>query len=40
MVQEFFAVGSAEWNNIYERPFHKLDFVLTSKITKNIDAKL
>ncbi len=34
-----FAVGSAGMDNIYEQPFHKLDFVWTSKLTKNIDAK-
>lgn len=34
-----FAVGSAGMDNIYEQPFHKLDFVWSSKLTKNIDAK-
>lgn len=34
-----FAVGSAGMDNIYEQPFHKLDFIWTSKLTKNIDAK-
>lgn len=35
-----FAVGSAGMDNIYEKPFHKLDFIWSSKLTKNIDAKL
>jgi hypothetical protein len=26
-------------DNIYEKPFHKLDFIWSSKLTKNIDAK-
>jgi outer membrane receptor protein involved in Fe transport len=34
-----FAVGSAGMDNIYEKPFHKLDFVWSSKISKNIDLK-
>ncbi|MGL5112325.1 MAG: carboxypeptidase-like regulatory domain-containing protein, partial [Flavobacterium sp.] len=34
-----FAVGSAGMDNIYEQPFHKLDFIWSSKLTKNIDAK-
>ncbi|CAM2927163.1 Outer membrane receptor proteins, mostly Fe transport [Flavobacterium succinicans] len=34
-----FAVGSAGMDNIYEKPFHKLDFIWSSKLTKNIDAK-
>ena len=34
-----YAVGTAGLDNIYERPFGKLDFVWTSKITKNIEAK-
>lgn len=35
-----FAVGSAGMDNIYEKPFHKLDFIWSSKLTKSIDAKL
>ncbi|MBP6181334.1 TonB-dependent receptor [Flavobacterium sp.] len=34
-----FAVGSAGMDNIYEQPFHKLDFIWTSKLSKNIDVK-
>lgn len=34
-----FAVGSAGIDHIYEQPFHKLDFIWSSKLTKNIDAK-
>ncbi|UFH36512.1 TonB-dependent receptor [Flavobacterium acetivorans] len=34
-----FAVGSAGMDHIYEQPFHKLDFIWTSKLTKNIDVK-
>ena len=34
-----FAVGSAGMDNIYERPFNKLDFIWTSKLSKNIDLK-
>ena len=35
-----FAVGSAGMDHIYEKPFHKLDLIWSSKLTKNIDAKL
>lgn len=34
-----FAVGSAGIDHIYEQPFHKLDFIWSSKLTKNIDVK-
>lgn len=34
-----FAVGTAGLDHIYEKPFHKLDFVWSSKLSKNIDAK-
>lgn len=34
-----FAVGSAGIDHIYEQPFHKLDFIWSSKLTKNIDMK-
>ena len=36
---KIFAVGGAGIDHIYERPFGKLDFIWTSKITKNIEAK-
>ena len=35
-----YAVGTAGLDNIYEKPFHKLDFVWSSKLSKNIDLKL
>lgn len=35
-----YAVGTAGLDNIYEKPFHKLDLVWTSKLSKNIDVKL
>lgn len=35
-----FAVGTAGIDNIYEKPFNKLDFIWTSKLSKNIDLKL
>jgi outer membrane receptor protein involved in Fe transport len=35
-----FAVGGSGVDHIYEKPFHKLDLVWTSKLTKKIDAKL
>jgi outer membrane receptor protein involved in Fe transport len=35
-----FAVGGSGVDHIYEKPFHKLDLVWTSKLSKKIDAKL
>ncbi|SCY46806.1 TonB-dependent receptor [Flavobacterium caeni] len=35
-----YAVGTAGLDNIYEKPFHKLDFVWSSKLSQNIDLKL
>lgn len=35
-----YAVGTSGLDHIYEKPFHKLDFVWTTKLTKNIDTKL
>ena len=35
-----FAVGGSGVDHIYEKPFHKLDLVWSSKLSKNIDAKL
>ncbi len=32
-------VGTAGIDHIYEKPFHKLDFVWSSKLSKNIEAK-
>lgn len=40
MGDKIYAVGTAGLDHIYEKPFGKLDFVWTSKITKNIEAKL
>jgi hypothetical protein len=37
--ERIYAVGSAGLDNIYEKPFNKLDFVWTSKLSKNIEAK-
>ncbi|WP_313806317.1 TonB-dependent receptor [Flavobacterium sp.] len=37
--KNIYAVGTAGLDNIYELPFHKLDFVYTSKLTENISAK-
>lgn len=34
-----FAVGTAGLDHVYEKSFSKLDFVWTSKLSKNIDAK-
>ncbi len=34
-----YAVGTAGLDNIYERPFSKVDFIWTSKLSKNIEAK-
>lgn len=34
-----YAVGTAGLDNIYEKPFSKLDFIWTSKLSKNIEAK-
>lgn len=35
-----YAVGTSGLDHIYEKPFHKLDFIWTSKLSKNIEAKL
>lgn len=35
-----YAVGTAGLDHIYEKPFHKVDFVWSSKLSKNIDLKL
>lgn len=37
--KSIFAVGTAGLDHIYEMPFHKLDFVYSSKLTKNLSAK-
>ena len=37
--KNIFAVGTAGLDHIYEMPFHKLDFVYSSKFTKNLSAK-
>ncbi len=38
--ERIFSVGTAGLDHIYEKPFGKLDFVWSSKLSKNIDAKL
>ncbi len=38
--EKIYAVGTNGLDHIYEKPFHKLDFVWSSKLSKNIDAKL
>lgn len=38
--ERIYAVGTAGLDNIYEKPFQKLDFVWSSKLSKNIDLKL
>ena len=38
--RSIYSVGTAGLDNIYELPFHKLDFIFTSKLTKNLNAKL
>jgi hypothetical protein len=35
-----FAVGGSGVDHIYEKSFHKLDLVWTSKLSKKLDAKL
>ena len=35
-----YSVGTAGLDHIYEKPFSKLDFIWTSKLSKNIDTKL
>lgn len=37
--KSIFSVGSAGVDHIYELPFQKLDFVYSSKLTKNINVK-
>lgn len=34
-----FSVGTVGLDNIYEQPFHKLDFIWSSKLSKEIDLK-
>jgi outer membrane receptor protein involved in Fe transport len=38
--EKIYAVGTAGLDHIYEKPFSKLDFVWSSKLSKNIEAKL
>lgn len=38
--ERIYAVGTAGIDHIYEKPFHKLDFVWSSKFSKNIEMKL
>jgi outer membrane receptor protein involved in Fe transport len=37
--KNIYSVGTAELDHIYELPFHKLDFVYSSKLTKSLSAK-
>ena len=37
--ENIFSVGTAGIDHIYEKPFHKLDFVWSSKLSDNIDVK-
>lgn len=37
--KNIYAVGTAGLDHIYEMPFHKLDFVYSTKFTKNLSAK-
>ena len=37
--KNIYSVGTAGLDHIYELPFHKLDLVLSSKLTKNLNAK-
>ena len=37
--KNIYAVGTNGLDHIYEMPFHKLDFVYSSKLTKNLTAK-
>ena len=37
--ERIYAVGTAGLDHIYEKPFSKLDFVWSSKLSKNIEAK-
>lgn len=34
-----FAVGSQGIDHMYEKPFHKIDFIWSSKLSKNLEAK-
>lgn len=38
--KNIYSVGTAGLDHIYELPFHKLDFVYSSKLTKKLSAKL
>ncbi|WP_309609838.1 TonB-dependent receptor domain-containing protein [Flavobacterium sp.] len=38
--ERIFAVGTAGLDHVYEKPFSKLDFVWSSRISKNIDLKM
>lgn len=37
--ERIYAVGSAGTDHMYEKPFQKLDFIWSSKLSKNIDVK-
>jgi outer membrane receptor protein involved in Fe transport len=37
--KNIYSVGTAGLDHIYEMPFHKLDFIYSSKLTKNLSAK-
>ncbi len=37
--KNIYSIGSAGLDHIYELPFHKLDFVYSSKLTKHLSAK-
>ncbi len=37
--KNIFSVGTAGLDHIYELPFHRLDFVFSSKLTSNLNAK-
>ena len=38
--ERIYAVGTSGLDHIYEKPFQKLDFVWSSKLSKNLEAKL
>lgn len=38
--ERIFSVGGSGVDHMYEKPFHKLDFVWSSKLSKHIDVKL
>ena len=38
--EKIYAVGFGNLDHVYEKPFHQLDFIIHSELSKKIDVKL